>query len=139
MPSRARVVLGVDVGISTGVAVLNLYGEIICTKTVEHTPEENEPSLSQLLMDLHEEYDVVLTAIENPVEVPGEFGRTLRSIADTVLRAVTSRVLFVQPGTWKTSFARNAYPDYKFGTTHESDAASIAFYALVRTGAANGN
>ena len=133
-------ILGIDLGISTGLALLDEYGVLRCSETVTG----DRHGLRDLLYDLQNEYDIPYVAIEEPIYVRGpmyvELRANLVAVQCSILTA--AETVYVTPSQWKTSVAKK-YKDVQrvrdlAQTPHEVDAACIAYYVALTEGVLKG-
>lgn len=127
MESRTKVYIGIDIGVSTGIAILDEYGELLCSETVK----DDAAGFRTLLLDLQQEYNVLGFAVEYPVGIPGPYSHIIRDVENKIAQTVpNSLVVSVSPGVWKNSIAYGHFKG-QCATRHEQDAAEIALYWML--------
>ena len=132
-------ILGIDVGMSTGIVIM-IDGEVFCAETVI----EDLEGFATLYEDLQEEFDFDFIAVELPAKVTGgPMVEYMNSLATGVLAGAKDddKLMYVLPGVWKNSFAKTyheQYEDSTLATPHERDAAYVAYYVHVKAEERNG-
>lgn len=135
-----KVWLGVDPGITTGVAfVREDDGEVIGTANLK--PEELEAKLDDTIRRFHRAGYTIRCVVENMPRVgrmspmSGRLERVRSAILDTLQSTYSLDVFRVAPGEWKTSrVARTTKLKRGQYTPHVRDAIRMALYAMSREG-----
>lgn len=122
-------ILAIDLGISTGVAIYdNLWEEVITTDTL--IPEK----LIEFMDEAKLIYNFNRVIVERPTPVSiSKFNKMFDEMMATIIAyCVENKIeyMIIGAGEWKTTIAYGYYRDGS--TPHENDAACIGRYGFLR-------
>lgn len=117
-----RNLIALDLGITTGFAVLDQKGEFVDWGTIDYDDYESD------LKHLRDRYRVSWSVAERPVIVRGSLGDRLQEVVAITSRELMAQVVLVDPSSWKQTPWSKAKPPAPKLTTHERDAARLGLW-----------